>query len=161
MQSLAQEAECGIKPIDAAHGAAPRPTRREIDGAAYVARRRPLRVGEIATVKIERAGAYDLHGTAVGLNCNRSILKRIELFAFRAGNRGASSLMAGLLLFRGRPSDADLKPCASPSGSDQTGLKAAAGVSALRGRRRHAGSRRPAARLVPAAQAPPMDCQHP
>jgi len=25
-----------------------------------------LRVGEIATVRIERADAYDLHGTAVG-----------------------------------------------------------------------------------------------
>jgi ribosomal protein S12 methylthiotransferase len=38
----------------------------EIDGAVYVAGRRPLRVGEIASVKIERADAYDLHGTAVG-----------------------------------------------------------------------------------------------
>jgi len=38
----------------------------EIDGAVYVASRRPLRVGEITTVKIERADAYDLHGTAVG-----------------------------------------------------------------------------------------------
>jgi ribosomal protein S12 methylthiotransferase len=38
----------------------------EIDGAVYVASRRPLRVGEIATVKIERAEAYDLHGRAVG-----------------------------------------------------------------------------------------------
>jgi ribosomal protein S12 methylthiotransferase len=38
----------------------------EIDGAVYVASRRPLRVGEIATVKIERADAYDLHGLAVG-----------------------------------------------------------------------------------------------
>ena len=38
----------------------------EIDGAVYVASKRPLRVGEIATVKIERADAYDLHGTAVG-----------------------------------------------------------------------------------------------
>ena len=38
----------------------------EIDGAVYIASRRPLRVGEIATVKIERADAYDLHGTAVG-----------------------------------------------------------------------------------------------
>ncbi len=38
----------------------------EIDGAVYVASRRPLRVGEIATVKIDRADAYDLHGTAVG-----------------------------------------------------------------------------------------------
>ena len=38
----------------------------EIDGAVYVASRRPLRVGEIAKVKIERADAYDLHGTAAG-----------------------------------------------------------------------------------------------
>jgi ribosomal protein S12 methylthiotransferase len=38
----------------------------EIDGTTYVASRRPLRVGEIATVKIDRADAYDLHGPAVG-----------------------------------------------------------------------------------------------
>ena len=38
----------------------------EIDGLVYVASRRPLRVGEIATVKIERADEYDLHGTATG-----------------------------------------------------------------------------------------------
>jgi ribosomal protein S12 methylthiotransferase len=38
----------------------------EIDGAVYVASHRPLRVGEIATIRIERADAYDLHGTAVG-----------------------------------------------------------------------------------------------
>jgi ribosomal protein S12 methylthiotransferase len=38
----------------------------EIDGSVYVASRRPMRVGEIATVKIERADEYDLHGTAVG-----------------------------------------------------------------------------------------------
>src|SRR5665213_1145435 len=38
----------------------------EIDGAVYVASRRPLRVGEIATVKIERADEYDLHGAVVG-----------------------------------------------------------------------------------------------
>jgi ribosomal protein S12 methylthiotransferase len=38
----------------------------EIDGATYVASRRPLRVGEIATVKIDRADEYDLHGTVVG-----------------------------------------------------------------------------------------------
>ena len=38
----------------------------EIDGAIYVASRRPLRVGEVATVKIERADEYDLHGSAVG-----------------------------------------------------------------------------------------------
>ena len=38
----------------------------QIDGTVYVESRRPLRVGEIATVKIERVDAYDLHGTAVG-----------------------------------------------------------------------------------------------
>jgi ribosomal protein S12 methylthiotransferase len=38
----------------------------EIDGAVYVTSRRPLRVGEIASVKIERADAYDLHGTVIG-----------------------------------------------------------------------------------------------
>jgi len=38
----------------------------QIDGAVHVASRRPLRVGEIATVKIERADAYDLDGIAVG-----------------------------------------------------------------------------------------------
>lgn len=38
----------------------------EIDGAVYVSSRRPLRQGEIVNVKIERADAYDLHGTAAG-----------------------------------------------------------------------------------------------
>ncbi|MFG1400593.1 30S ribosomal protein S12 methylthiotransferase RimO [Xanthobacter sediminis] len=38
----------------------------EIDGTVKVSARRPLRVGEIATVKIEAASAYDLSGTAVG-----------------------------------------------------------------------------------------------
>jgi ribosomal protein S12 methylthiotransferase len=38
----------------------------QIDGTVYVESRRPLRVGEIATVKIERVDTYDLHGTAVG-----------------------------------------------------------------------------------------------
>ncbi len=38
----------------------------EIDGTVSVSARRPLRVGEIATVKIEAAGPYDLAGTAVG-----------------------------------------------------------------------------------------------
>jgi ribosomal protein S12 methylthiotransferase len=36
-----------------------------IDGAVYVSSRRPLRAGDIVTVKIERADAYDLHGAAV------------------------------------------------------------------------------------------------
>ena len=38
----------------------------QIDGVVRVASRRPLRTGEIATVRIERADAYDLHGTVVG-----------------------------------------------------------------------------------------------
>lgn len=37
----------------------------EIDGNVYVASRRPLRAGDIVSVKIERADAYDLHGIAV------------------------------------------------------------------------------------------------
>jgi ribosomal protein S12 methylthiotransferase len=38
----------------------------EIDGSAYVSSRRPLKVGEIVTARIERADAYDLHGSVVG-----------------------------------------------------------------------------------------------
>jgi ribosomal protein S12 methylthiotransferase len=38
----------------------------EIDGSVYVSSRRPLRVGEIVSVKIERADAYDLYGSAAG-----------------------------------------------------------------------------------------------
>ena len=38
----------------------------EIDGAVHVSAHRPLKVGEIAMVKIERADAYDLYGTAIG-----------------------------------------------------------------------------------------------
>jgi ribosomal protein S12 methylthiotransferase len=37
----------------------------EIDGAVYVRSRRPLRSGDLVTVKVERADEYDLHGVAV------------------------------------------------------------------------------------------------
>jgi ribosomal protein S12 methylthiotransferase len=37
----------------------------EIDGAVYVKSRKPLKVGDFTTVKIERADEYDLHGMAV------------------------------------------------------------------------------------------------
>jgi ribosomal protein S12 methylthiotransferase len=37
----------------------------EIDGTVHVASRRPVRSGDIVTVKVERADAYDLHGVAV------------------------------------------------------------------------------------------------
>ena len=37
----------------------------EIDGTVHIATRRPLRAGDIVTVKIDRADAYDLWGTAV------------------------------------------------------------------------------------------------
>ncbi|WP_187971822.1 30S ribosomal protein S12 methylthiotransferase RimO [Aquibium microcysteis] len=37
----------------------------EIDGAVHVQSRRPLRVGDIVTVKIDEADAYDLYGQAV------------------------------------------------------------------------------------------------
>jgi ribosomal protein S12 methylthiotransferase len=38
----------------------------EIDGAVYLSSRRPLRVGEIVTAKIERSDEYDLHGSVSG-----------------------------------------------------------------------------------------------
>jgi len=38
----------------------------QIDGIVHLASRRPLHVGDIVTAKIERADAYDLHGTVVG-----------------------------------------------------------------------------------------------
>ena len=37
----------------------------EIDGKVHIASRRPLRQGDIVTVKIDRADAYDLYGTAI------------------------------------------------------------------------------------------------
>ena len=36
----------------------------QIDGAVHIATRRPLRAGDIVTVRIDRADAYDLWGTA-------------------------------------------------------------------------------------------------
>jgi ribosomal protein S12 methylthiotransferase len=36
----------------------------QIDGAVHIATRRPMRPGDIVTVKIERADWYDLWGTA-------------------------------------------------------------------------------------------------
>jgi len=38
----------------------------EIDGTVYVTSRRPLRVGDFATAKIERSTEYDLYGSVVG-----------------------------------------------------------------------------------------------
>jgi ribosomal protein S12 methylthiotransferase len=38
----------------------------EIDGAVYVKSKKPLRPGDIVSVKIERSDEYDLHGTAIG-----------------------------------------------------------------------------------------------
>jgi ribosomal protein S12 methylthiotransferase len=38
----------------------------QIDGTVYLTSRRPLRVGEIATARIERTDAYDLYGAVVG-----------------------------------------------------------------------------------------------
>lgn len=38
----------------------------QIDGAVYLSSRRPLKVGEIVTAKIERSDDYDLHGTVAG-----------------------------------------------------------------------------------------------
>src|ERR1700709_568301 len=38
----------------------------QIDGSVYLSSRRPLKVGEIVTAKIERADQYDLHGSVSG-----------------------------------------------------------------------------------------------
>ena len=40
-------------------------TRRRSTARSMSPSRRPLRAGDIVTVKIERADAYDLHGVAV------------------------------------------------------------------------------------------------
>ncbi len=37
----------------------------EIDGSVHIRSRRPLRAGDMVTVKIDRADAYDLFGQAV------------------------------------------------------------------------------------------------
>src|SRR6201996_2725629 len=37
-----------------------------IDGSVYLSSRRPLKVGEIVTAKIERADEYDMHGSVAG-----------------------------------------------------------------------------------------------
>lgn len=39
----------------------------QIDGSVYLSSRRPLKVGDIVTAKIERADEYDLHGSVAGL----------------------------------------------------------------------------------------------
>jgi ribosomal protein S12 methylthiotransferase len=38
----------------------------QIDGSVYVSSRRPLKVGDVVTAKIERTDEYDLHGTVAG-----------------------------------------------------------------------------------------------
>ncbi len=54
--------------VDEAHGNAGKGRTKydapEIDGAVHIQSRRPLRVGDIITVKIDRSDAYDLYGTA-------------------------------------------------------------------------------------------------
>ena len=37
----------------------------QIDGVAYVSSRRPLRAGDIISVKVEKTDAYDIYGAAV------------------------------------------------------------------------------------------------
>jgi ribosomal protein S12 methylthiotransferase len=36
----------------------------EIDGAVYVKSKKPLKVGDIVSVKIQKSDEYDLHGAA-------------------------------------------------------------------------------------------------
>ena len=54
--------------VDEAHGPVGKGRTKydapEIDGAVHIQSRRPLRVGDIITVKIDRSDAYDLYGTA-------------------------------------------------------------------------------------------------
>jgi ribosomal protein S12 methylthiotransferase len=56
--------------IDAADGAVAKGRSKadapEIDGLVHVTSRRPIRVGEVATVRIERSDDYDLFGSVVG-----------------------------------------------------------------------------------------------
>ncbi len=55
--------------VDEAHGTAAKGRTRwdapEIDGAVHVESRRPVRAGDIVTVRIDRTDAYDLYGTVV------------------------------------------------------------------------------------------------
>ena len=55
--------------IDEAHGTSAKGRTKydapEIDGSVHIQSRRPLRTGDIVTVKIDRADAYDLYGSAV------------------------------------------------------------------------------------------------
>ncbi len=55
--------------IDQAHGTSGKGRTKydapEIDGAVHLTSRRPVRAGEVVTVKIERADAYDLFGSVV------------------------------------------------------------------------------------------------
>ena len=55
--------------IDEAHGLSAKGRTRydapEIDGSVHIQSRRPVRQGDIVTVRIERADAYDLYGMAV------------------------------------------------------------------------------------------------
>ncbi|MER9055207.1 radical SAM protein [Mesorhizobium sp. M0910] len=55
--------------IDEAHGNSAKGRTKydapEIDGSVHIQSRRPLRAGDIVTVKIDRADAYDLYGSAV------------------------------------------------------------------------------------------------
>lgn len=54
--------------VDEAHGSSGRGRTRydapEIDGNVHIQSRRPLRQGDIVTVRIDRADAYDLYGVA-------------------------------------------------------------------------------------------------
>jgi ribosomal protein S12 methylthiotransferase len=55
--------------VDEAHGTSAKGRTKydapEIDGSVHIQARRPLRTGDIVTVKIDRADAYDLYGQAV------------------------------------------------------------------------------------------------
>ena len=65
-----------------------------IDGAVHIATRRPLRAGDIVSVKIERADAYDLWGSRPQARCGYSsdfILRRSHVSESLEGCRRAGT----------------------------------------------------------------------
>ena len=64
---------------DRRQGPLERRTRLRSTARSIFSSRRPLRVGEIVTAKIERADEYDLHGSVAGFNCGRAFRKHPSL----------------------------------------------------------------------------------
>ena len=118
------------RPFPAAPRAGQRPTRRKSTARFSSTSRRPLRAGDIVTVKIERAEAYDLHGAAVEkslrgakrhgnpegaklLVWTRSLLQRRRSLLVTTFKYYGSSTVATVVF---RPSSARCASAASASG---------------------------------------------